>query len=535
MNLMICADGTWNTPDMRENGIPAPTNVFKFFNCVSRFTTTTDDKQERYYHQGVGTEGTVIRRGFDGGTGTGLGKNIKSAYRWLAATYTPGDHIYLIGFSRGAYTVRSLGGMISRCGLAVLPWSNNPKQAWDAVGRIYEEYRHKKASTIQASADLPFHHATAGELPVQKTPIHFIGVWDTVGSLGIPDDFALLDKFDSIKRHGFHDTEISDIVSHARHAVAIDERRQNFVPTLWRPNAKVDMQQVWFPGVHADVGGGYSRCGLSDGALLWMIKEAQKVGLHFDESSVSQIRPNERDVLHDSVQGFFKQMKTRPRGIPHFDHAARSGEVHGSAYNRQAAQSLTQGEYWRQRQIPAEVNIYAKELWNNTGIFLEAGKPYLLTATGEWMDASIKCSPAGASDGSFQPAELIYGLGNLAGGLQSLIRKVAGNERRSVPMARRLPGAPWFALIGVVANDYPPPPLQPPQDAKVEPLPHETFVIGSGTTFVPSASGYLFCFANDAWHFYGNNRGSVRLRVEALPKPAKPTPAKSSKPPKPNG
>lgn len=529
MNLVICADGTWNTPDMIENGVPAPTNVFKFYNCVSRILAG-GEKQERYYHQGVGTEGSTVKRMFEGGTGTGLGKNIKSAYRWLAATYNPGDKVFLIGFSRGAYTVRSLGGMISRCGLAKLPWTNKPKQAWDAVDRIYEEYRKEKASTLAASADLPFHHTNEGELPALKTPIHFIGVWDTVGSLGIPDDFALLDKFDSIKRHGFHNTEISDIVTCARHAVAIDEKRQNFVPTLWKPNPKVDMKQVWFPGVHADVGGGYGRCGLSDGALLWMIKEAEEAGLHFDESSVLQIRPDERDVLHDSVQGFFKKMKTRPRGIPHFDHTARSEEIHGSAYNRQAAQSLSQGEYWHQRKIPAEVNIYAQELWNNTGIFLEAGKSYLLTATGEWMDASIKCSPAGATDGSFQPAELIYGFGNLAGGLQSLIRKVARNERRSIPLARRVPGAPWFALIGVVANDYPPPPPQPPKNGKVEELPHETFVIASGTTLTPGASGYLFCFANDAWHFYDNNRGSVRLKVEELAAPAKPTPGKPQKP-----
>jgi hypothetical protein len=513
---------------MMEFGVPAPTNVFKFFNCVSRMENE-DTKQERYYHQGVGTEGTGLRRMFEGGTGTGLGKNIKSAYRWLAATYKPEDNIYLIGFSRGAYTVRSLGGMISRCGLANLPWTNSSTHAWDAVDRIYEEYRHQKVSTIAASADLPFHHAESGSLPARTTPIHFIGVWDTVGSLGIPDDFALLDKFDSIKRHGFHDTEISDIVRHARHAVAIDEKRQNFVPTLWKPNPKVDMQQVWFPGVHADVGGGYGRCGLSNGALLWMIKEAAKVGLIFEQEAVKQIEPDERDVLHDSVQGVFKKLKTRPRGIPLLDHSAPSPEIHISAYERQKVAPLAQGEYWHQRRVPDEVNVYAQELWNNTGIFLEAGKEYLLTASGEWMDASIKCSPGGATDGSFQPGELLYGIGNLAGGIQSLIRKVEGNERRSVPLARRVPGAPWFSLIGVIANDFPPPPSEPPADGKVEPLPHETFVIGTGTSIVPNASGYLFCFANDAWHFYGNNRGSVRLKVEAW-NPSQTSPPASAKP-----
>ncbi len=514
MNLVICADGTWNSPDMMENGIPAPTNVFKFFNCVSR-TDENGLPQERYYHQGVGTEGSRLRRIIDGGTGTGLGKNIKSAYRWLAATYKPGDRIFLFGFSRGAYTVRSLGGMLSRCGLADLPWTNTPKQAWDAVDRIYDEYRRGDPSRIRAAADLPFHNAAMGSLPATTTPIHFIGVWDTVGSLGIPDDFALLDMFDDVKRHGFHDTEISDIVRNARHAVAIDERRQDFMPTLWQPNPKVDMQQVWFPGVHGDVGGGYGRCGLSDAALLWMINEAKQKDLHFDGDAVAQIRPDERDVLHDSVQGVFKKLKTRPRAVPLLDRAAPSPEIHPSAYGRQKITSLAQGEYWRQHPVPAEVNVYAKEQWNQTGIFLEQGKTYTFSAWGEWMDASIKCGPEGADDGRFYPAEAVYALGNLAGGIQGMWRKISGNPRRSVFLAKRVVDAPWFALIGVIANDFPRPSPQKPRDGKVPPLPHETFLIGTGTHFTPGASGYLYCFANDAWQTYFNNRGSVRLQVQA--------------------
>lgn len=513
MNLVICADGTWNSPDMMDNGVPAPTNVYKFFNCLAR-DDKNGNRQERYYHQGVGTEGSRLKRMIEGGTGSGLGKNIKSAYRWLAATYRPGDRIFLLGFSRGAYTVRSLGGMVSRCGLADLPWTNTPKHAWDAVDRIYDEYRGGKTSTIRAAADLPFHNAAMETLPTKTTPIHFIGVWDTVGSLGIPDEFAFLDLLDDVKRHGFHDTAISDIVRHARHAVAIDERRQTFVPTLWQPNPDVDMQQVWFPGVHADVGGGYGRSGLSDGALLWMIDEARKVGLEFEPDAVAQIRPNERDVLHDSVQGVFKKLKTRPRAVPLFDHRAPSPEVHPSAYGRQKIPPLAQGEYWRHRDVPGEVNVYARQQWNPTGFFLEAGRTYDLTATGEWMDAAIKCGPGGARDGKFHPAETLYAIGNVAGAAQGLLRKLSGNDRRSVPLARRVPDAPWFALIGVIANDYPPSPAQSTKGGKVDELPHETFVIGAGTSFVPKASGYLFCFANDAWQTYDNNRGTVRLKVE---------------------
>jgi uncharacterized protein (DUF2235 family) len=514
MNLVICADGTWNTPDMMDDGVPSPTNVYKFFNCVAR-TDKDDIKQERYYHQGVGTEGSRLKRMIEGGTGKGLGKNIKSAYRWLAATYRPGDRIFLLGFSRGAYTVRSLGGMVSRCGLADLPWSNNPKHAWDAVDRIYDEYRWKETSAITASADLPFHNAAMGSLPTKTTPIHFIGVWDTVGSLGIPDDFAFLNLLDDVKRHGFHNTEISDIVRHARHAVAIDERRLSFVPTLWKPNPNVDMQQVWFPGVHADVGGGYGRAGLSDGALLWMIEEARGAGLAFEPDAVAQIIPHAQDVLHDSVQGVFKKLKTRPRAVPLFDHAAPTQDVHATAYHRQKVPPLAQGEYWRHRTLPDEVNIYARQQWNATGIYLQAGKTYDLTASGEWMDAAIKCGPGGATDGKFHPAEALYVIGNAAGAVQGLLRKLSGNERSTFPFAPRVPTAPWFALIGVIANDYPPPPPkpQPNQKQKVQALPHEVFVIGTAATVTPKASGYLFCFANDAWERFENNRGTVRLKV----------------------
>lgn len=515
MNLVICADGTWNTPDMIENGVPAPTNVFKFYNCVSR-TDSRGDKQERYYHQGVGTEGSWLWRRIQGATGVGLGKNIKSGYRWLAATYKPGDKIFLIGFSRGAYTVRSLGGMISRCGLADLPWTNTPKQAWAAVDLIYEEYRKSDDSRILASADLPFHNAKAGELPVKKTPIHFIGVWDTVGSLGLPDDLALFPRLTRLMRQSFHDTEISDIVRHARHAVAIDERRQSFIPTLWQPNSKVDMKQLWFPGVHADVGGGYGRSGLSDGALLWMIREAEQFGLRFEASMVSQIRPSHRDVLHQSVQGIFTRMKTRPRGAPLIDHKARSNNLHHSAYGRQKGGALTQGEYWRQQRVPAQVRISAKDPWNQTGIYLEKGKTYSFSASGEWLDASIKCGPDGPTRGKIQFRKVAYFLAGAAGLLQAALRAMRQNERVSVRFAKRVPHAPWFALIGVVANDFPPPPPKPKWDQVVKPLPHETFVIGTGTTFAPNESGYLFCFANDAWNKYDNNRGTIGLTVEEV-------------------
>lgn len=509
--IVICADGTWNTPDMSDNGVPAPTNVWKFYNAVAE-TDAAGARQDKYYHPGVGTEGGKLQRLIGGGTGEGLDKNIKSAYRWLAGTYQSGDRIFLLGFSRGAYTVRSLGGMISKCGLADLPFDNRPKQAWAAVDRIFDAYRADGPSTVAAAADLPFHNTQVGALPKKTTKIRFIGVWDTVGALGIPDDLAFLNLLDDPDKHRFHDTEISTVVDIARHAVAIDELRQSFLPTLWQPNPEVDMQQVWFPGVHGNIGGGYARAGLSDGALGWMVAEAQKAGLGFNSDTIAQIRPDPRDMLHDSLKGVFKSLKTRPRAVPRVSNAIPDPAIHASALERQKDPPITAGSYWPYRPLPATVDVFARELWNATGIYLEKGKRYRLDAQGEWKDAEITAGPAGTGDGKFQPRELLHVAGTAMGKLESLTRKLLKNEQLDFWLTKRVEDAAWFALIGVIANNHPPP-KRKNDERIVDRLPHEVFVIGKGIEITPEASGYLYCFANDAWQTYGNNRGSLRLTV----------------------
>ena len=403
--------------------------------------------------------------------------------------------------------------MISKCGLADLPFDNHPKQAWAAVDEIFDAYRSKGPSSIKARADLPFHNAETGAFPTKTTPIHFIGVWDTVGALGIPDDLAFLNLFDNPIGHRFHDTEISDIVVHARHAVAMDERRQSFLPTLWQDNPKVDMQQIWFPGVHGNVGGGYAQTGLSDGALRWMIEEADKAGLAFRKEALSQIKPNDKDILHDSVSGVFKKMKTRPRAVPLVESRKASPSVHASALARQKNPPLTQGDYWVNRALPTTATIYANDPWNATGIYLEAGTTYRLKASGEWMDASIKAGPGGTKDGRFQPSEAAHMVSSLFGKVENLTKKLLKNKQVDFWYTKREENAPWFALIGLIANNHPPP-RQSDDENAVDLLPHEVFIIGEGTSITPQASGYLYCFANDAWQTYGNNRGSVRLTVE---------------------
>ncbi len=243
--LVICCDGTWNSPEQEEGGLPAPTNVVRLKGSLAG-VGPDGQPQLAYYRFGVGTSGGPLRRLREGGLGTGLGEDIKSAYYWLATTWKSGDELFFFGFSRGAYAVRSLAGMMGRCGLLNLDDVLSESARWDRVDAAYAAYRH-----------LPPGQPWDTPLPRRRdVPIRFMGVWDTVGALGIPQDFGI-NLMRRVRSHRFHDTQLGKEVQTARHALAIDERRQSFSPTLWQGHAADrDIRQLWFPGVHSDVGGG---------------------------------------------------------------------------------------------------------------------------------------------------------------------------------------------------------------------------------------------------------------------------------------
>ncbi|WP_142781906.1 DUF2235 domain-containing protein [Agrobacterium sp. T29] len=514
MHLIVFCDGTWNTPDQVEDGLPSPTNVVKLRNALA--PADKDGREQRvYYHPGVGTDGGWWGRVAGGGMGTGLDRNIMSAYNWLARNYRDGAKIWLFGFSRGAYTVRSLGGMISRCGL-LDPTKLRELAIWDNVGSLFENYRtpEGKAKPVTATKGLPYHGVATGQKTKHSVPIHFIGVWDTVGALGVPDDLALLNLLDDPAKHSFHDTELSPVVAHARHAIAIDERRQSFMPTLWtNVEDRPTVRQIWFPGVHADVGGGYGRAGLSDGALDWMVEEAKGQGLHFRKGLEKQLAADPLGLLHDSVTGVFKALRTRPRAVPIF--AESSKMLHRSAWERHDNPPLAQGDYWKTHRLEAgqtkEVDVFARERWNSTGLFLEAGVTYRFSAKGEWVDGGITAPPAGTNDGKFQLGEAVQFASSLWGKGEQVLTKLTGNHQVDFWYTKREEAAPWFALIGMVANGVLP--EMEPED-RLSFAPHEIFEIGAKRSFTPRGSGYLYAFANDAWQAYENNRGSVRLTVE---------------------
>lgn len=302
--VVICCDGTWNTADQENEGAPCPTNVVKLAYRVAK-RGRDGVSQVIYYDQGVGT-GNAIDRYTGGAFGDGLEENIHDAYRFLVANYEPNDEVYVFGFSRGAFTARSIGGMIRKCGIL----RRESVRAYRAALDLYRSEEHPDAD---GPCKFRKDHSVLG---VQDIPIRFIGVWDTVGSLGIPLRGL---RWVTRQKHQFHDTELSGTVQLAYHALAIDEHRAPFEPTLWayKPKPGQTVEQVWFAGAHSDVGGGYAEVGLSDIALDWMLQKADQAGLGLDHGAVAAypIAPNPGADVHVSKKGLYLVTKGVDRAI----------------------------------------------------------------------------------------------------------------------------------------------------------------------------------------------------------------------------
>lgn len=323
---MLC-DGTWS--DVRSG--PA-TNVGRLAWLVGG-AGPDGTPQKVFYLSGVGTGrgltgvAKAVDRLVGGAVGWGLDENILDAYRHIAKAFEPGDELYVFGFSRGAYTARSLVGLIRSAGIA-------PPEHLDRLDEAMERYRRRDDPTTKPSneASYPFRAefspmtaTSADELAWRKRhgkgsarAIHlriaYVGIWDTVGALGVPGYWTTAPVLN--RRYQFHDTDLSSMVRSARHAVALDERRRTFVPTLWSNTDKLNREalglplnadltgtcretlayrQEWYPGDHGGVGGG-ERVGLSAYARGWVAEGAQKAGLAFKPGALDAIRA-ERDVM----------------------------------------------------------------------------------------------------------------------------------------------------------------------------------------------------------------------------------------------
>ena len=309
--LIVCADGTWNTPDQKDDaGNPCPTNVVKFHRMLAA-RDAQGREQCKHYHDGVGTGGWVDRL-VGGMTGKGISRNIVDCYRFLVDNYEDGDDVLLFGFSRGAYTVRSLAGLIRNVGMLRREFAGKADEA-------YALYRSKDDDDAPWGKNAKqFRAAYAREIRIQC-----VGVWDTVGSLGIPaGGFEIFGvpigtpRFIALHGQRFHDVELSSYIDNAFQALAVDERRVFFKPAVWKtkdvPGQRVE--QAWFAGVHCNVGGGYAECGLSDLTLRWMMEKAHSCGLAFDEATCT-IAPNYAGRLENSKTGFYRLTRDYLRPI----------------------------------------------------------------------------------------------------------------------------------------------------------------------------------------------------------------------------
>lgn len=297
--IILCCDGTWNNEDSGDDF----TNVARIAWAILPNDTRGKQpiSQIVYYHSGVGT-GDIVDKIAGGAVGMGLARAVRDSYSFLASNYCDGDEIFLLGFSRGAYTARSIGGLIGWAGLL-------HKRDMDHFAALWESYRLRSdPGREDVRKYFPNRH--------QNVPVQCIGVWDTVGALGIPGNLdQLFTKF-----YQFHDTTLGPHVRHAYHALALDERRVDFTPTLWTlpagPAAGQTLEQMWFAGAHSNVGGGYDEHGLSDITLAWMASKLDKLlAIDFDQLAAKQDRRSLWGLarLHNSFTGAWQLRGSRDR------------------------------------------------------------------------------------------------------------------------------------------------------------------------------------------------------------------------------
>lgn len=297
--LVCCFDGTWND-DSRETAL---TNVVRLRRAILSRDAGGVPQMVRYVI-GIGT-GYQGNLGFlVGASGIEVGDRIKAGYRFLVDNWEPGDEIYLFGFSRGAFEARSLAGFIALIGMSVRCSTFSLDDAW----RVYRNPTTTENQLLLAAME---------RVTTRPVPIKCVGVWDTVGNIGNPfDSDGFIGRYVS-----FHDTRLSSSVEVGLHALSIDELRGPFRPTFWTMSkggavpAGQTVEQVWFAGCHADVGGGYAETCLSDISLNWMAERvAALTGLGIDfEFLRSTTRPDPLGPQHSSTtSGIFKLSNTMP-------------------------------------------------------------------------------------------------------------------------------------------------------------------------------------------------------------------------------
>ncbi len=519
--IVLFCDGTSNRPDQLSEGISAPTNVYKLYTNLVK-----NEAQTGWYDPGVGTEtsseslvgkklGAVaqmvgwlratpffgafvkIRTILEAGFGVGITENIVQAYTEIVRQYRPGDRIYLIGFSRGAYTARCVAGVIRRCGL-LRP--ENIRYSKDVV-RLFSM---RQSAEMNVPIDPSFVHQ---QLPA----VEFLGLFDTVGSLGVPM-WGWWFNARTFFRNTPLSTDPSPICINVYHAMAMDERRAQFFPTPFDKRLPSDtwtetLQEVWFRGAHCDVGGGYADPGLSDLALEWMLDACEQHRLAFDPGLRRSLRGDPLARLHDELQNqrAWRLLGSWPRWHPVATSLHPSVAVRAAAIADLGRHDMTIVKGSKKETFTAS----AQREWDRTGlILLGRGERYRLTwLEGEWRDK--ECPPCGPSG---QPGD--------------------DWVRRMARWRRRLPDENYMTLCITITHPRPWPLregslgrlfsylfVRDPAELvrQIAPVgrdltePNKSVVIQNN-----GDAGLLHIFANDAWMTAANNSGGLVMTIEHL-------------------
>ncbi len=384
-NIILSTDGTGNA-----GGVGHGTNVWRLHTAIDRqnhLTVKNNTRQVAFYHDGVGTQDKKILKIIGGVFGYGLKRTIKELYTFLVNNYEPGDKIYLFGFSRGAYTVRLLAGMILACGIldrnsydnkSDTDLANDVENIYRLLQELIEQQKEDQLEKNENKSN--FADTTRKSIrkisnklkPLENIPkdihlnikISFMGVWDTVDAYAIPSD-TLAKILDSLFYISFreHDNALNESVESACHVLSIDDKRRTFEPVLWQENPENNdhqrIKQVWFSGVHANVGGGYPRQGIAWNTLEWMMLNAKKAGLRFVPEDINQFTENKdvNDKMYDSRSGLAAYYAFKQRNIDklwdEYTSTSSKPRLHISVFERIA----TRAEGYAPSNLPLDFEI----------------------------------------------------------------------------------------------------------------------------------------------------------------------------------
>jgi uncharacterized protein (DUF2235 family) len=366
-NIVLLSDGTGNGSAKKNK-----TNVWRLYDALDLH----DDRQIAMYDDGVGSKESTFNKVIGGAFGYGLKRNVIELYKYLCRNYRAAsnedeedDRIYLFGFSRGAFTVRVLAGFVTYAGLYT-DFEDEEDLHIEALCN-YARYRDRYKRGYLSRIFNKLTECKTQPKPTIQPDIHFIGVWDTVDAYVFPiDELAILWDY-LVYPIRFPDSKLNEKVIRACHAVSIDDERHTFHPVMWDESEETSERilQVWFPGVHADVGGGYSRRSLSLVALDWMVTQTEATDVDQGLVYIRDLRDQYKSKSdwngpqHDSRSGLASYYRYEPRNIARICNDDDAGvridkpRIHRSALERIKGRALP----YAPTQIPAEYEVVATE------------------------------------------------------------------------------------------------------------------------------------------------------------------------------